>query len=143
MPIENRNLEPGTRLVGRYKGQTYHAEVVQTEEGIRYRLEDGREFKSPSSAGAAIFGEGRTCNGWAFWSLADEACVEKPKKERKRGKRSKKVPEFERLEDGRYFCNACMEAFEVVDDQEPSQCPQGHNPDGQMAEIPAQSGDKA
>src|SRR3989304_4276295 len=52
MPIENRNLEPGTKLVGRYKGQTYHAEVVQTEEGIRYRLGDGREFKSPSSAGA-------------------------------------------------------------------------------------------
>src|SRR3990172_2351136 len=101
MAIENRSLA-GTRLVGRYKGQTHHAEVVQTEEGIRYRLEDGREFKSPSSAGAAIFGEGRTCNGWAFWSLADEAGVpaEKPKKERKPRKggkgRAKKAAGFER-----------------------------------------------
>ena len=78
MPIENRNLEPGTKLVGRYKGQTYQAEVVQTEEGIRYRLEDGR-----------------------------------------------------------YFCNACMAAFEVADDQEPAQCPQGHGPDGSPVEKAA------
>jgi len=43
--------------------------VVQTPDGLRYRLADGREFKSPSAAGAAIMGEGRTCNGWAFWSV--------------------------------------------------------------------------
>ena len=68
MPIENRNLETGTRLVARYKKQTYRAEVVQGEEGKpRYRLEDGREFKSPSAAGTAI--TGGACNGWAFWSV--------------------------------------------------------------------------
>ena len=140
MPIENRDLKPGTKLVGRYKGQSYHAGVAQTEEGVRYRLEDGREFKSLSSAGAAIFGEGRTCNGWAFWSLAGEADAEKPKKERKpkAGRRAKKAAGFERLEDGRAFCNACMAAFEVVDDQEPAQCSKGHRADGTLVEEEAQ-----
>jgi len=58
MPIENRNLEPGTRLIARYKKETYHAQVVGGEEGkVLYQLEDGREFKSPSSAGTAITGK--------------------------------------------------------------------------------------
>ncbi len=72
MAITDRNLSPGTRLVARYKGATYTAEVVQTDEGLRYRLEDGREFKSPSSAGSAVM-DGRAVNGWRFWTLADEA----------------------------------------------------------------------
>jgi hypothetical protein len=82
MPLENRNLEAGASLAARYKGTTYVCEVVQTEEGIRYRLEDGREFKSPSSAASAVMG-GMAANGWRFWSLA-EALAEKaaaPKKE--------------------------------------------------------------
>jgi len=70
MSIEDRGLEPGTKLVGRYKGQEHTAEVVETKEGIRYRLEDGREFKSPSAAGSAVMG-GKACNGWRFWSLAE------------------------------------------------------------------------
>jgi len=71
MPIADRNLSPGTALVARYQGTTYRAELVQTEAGLRYRLEDGREFKSPSSAGSAVMG-GKSCNGWVFWSLASE-----------------------------------------------------------------------
>ncbi len=68
MPIENRNLEPGTKLVATYKKETYRAEVIAGEEGkVLYRLEDGQEFKSPSAAGTAI--TGNACNGWAFWSL--------------------------------------------------------------------------
>ncbi len=46
MPIENRNLTAGTRLAARYKGQEHAAEVVEAEDGIRYRLEDGRFFCS-------------------------------------------------------------------------------------------------
>ncbi len=69
MTIENRDLEPGTMLVARYKGQEHTAEVVQTETGLRYQLADGREFKSPSAAGSAVMG-GTACNGWRFWSLA-------------------------------------------------------------------------
>jgi hypothetical protein len=72
MPIADRNLSGGTRLVGRYKGATYRAEVVQTDESLRYRLEDGREFKSPSSAASAVMG-GKAVNGWRLWSVADEA----------------------------------------------------------------------
>src|SRR3954465_11595997 len=71
MALPDRNLPPGTQLVAKYKGTTYQAEVVQTEQGLRYHLANGQEFKSPSSAGTAI--TGRACKGWAFWSLASEA----------------------------------------------------------------------
>ncbi len=68
MPIENRNLEPGTKLVATSKKDTYRAEVIAGEEGkVLYRLEDGQEFKSPSAAGSAITGQ--ACNGWRFWSV--------------------------------------------------------------------------
>ena len=53
MPIENRNLEPGTRLVARYKKEDRTCEVVETPDGLRYRLDNGTEHKSPSSAGKA------------------------------------------------------------------------------------------
>ena len=72
MPIDGGmrdKLEPGTVLVAKYKGAEHRAEVVIGAEGkTRYRLEDGREFKSPSSAGSAVMG-GVACNGWRFWSL--------------------------------------------------------------------------
>ncbi len=80
MSIDNRNpstglrtgLKPGTRLVARYKGQQYSAQIVQTDKGLRYQLTDGRQFKSPSAAGSAIIG-GTACNGWRFRTLAEEA----------------------------------------------------------------------
>ena len=68
MTIENRNLKPGTRLVGRYHKQQYKCEVIEREGGkLGYRLEDGREFKSPSAAGMAI--TGHACDGWVFWAV--------------------------------------------------------------------------
>ena len=71
MPIENRNLTKGTKLTGRYHKQSYSCEVVEDAEGkLRYHLEDGREFKSPSAAGMAI--TGHSCDGWKFWSLQTE-----------------------------------------------------------------------
>jgi hypothetical protein len=77
MPIENRNLEPGTKLIAKYKGETYHALVVAGTEGrVLYQLSpyDGREFTSPSSLGTAV--SGKSCNGWSFWSVApDQAQV--------------------------------------------------------------------
>jgi hypothetical protein len=70
MPIENRKLAIGMRLVARYKKEAYGAEVVEGEKDRpRYRLDDNREFKSLSAAGGAI--TGKACNGWAFWSLAE------------------------------------------------------------------------
>jgi hypothetical protein len=71
MPIENRNLTKGTKLTGRYHKQSYSCEIVEDAEGkLRYKLEDGREFKSPSAAGMAI--TGHSCDGWKFWSLQTE-----------------------------------------------------------------------
>jgi len=41
---------------------------VETAEGLRYRLDDGTEHRSPSSAGKAAM-NGVRCNGWRFWSV--------------------------------------------------------------------------
>ena len=72
MAIENRNLEPGTKLIARYKKEEYWAEVIAGEEGkVKYRLSDGREFKSPSSAATAI--TGKAANGWNFWSIETDS----------------------------------------------------------------------
>ena len=103
MPIENRNLEAGTRLAARYKGTTYTCEVVQTEEGLRYRLEDGREFKSPSSAASAVMG-GMAANGWRFWSLAEELAEKAaaPKKESS-AKKNGRVERFRCLHCGHIY----------------------------------------
>lgn len=87
MPIENRELAAGTRLVARYKKQDRACEVVETAEGVRYRLDDGQEFKSLSTAGKAVMG-GVACNGWRFWSIAG---MEQPKREPK-AKAAKKEP---------------------------------------------------
>jgi hypothetical protein len=69
MAIENRDLAVGTKLVGRHKKTEHTCEVVQTEEGVRYRLADGSLHKSPSSAASAVM-NGTSANGWRFWSLA-------------------------------------------------------------------------
>ena len=72
--IEDRNLKEGTRLVGRYKKADYFLTVVKDESEpgkVRYRLDDGREFKSLSAAGSAVM-QGHACNGWRFWSLMPE-----------------------------------------------------------------------
>ena len=67
MPITNRELPAGTILTGTLKKTVFQAEVVETPEGIRYRV-NGKEYKSPSAAGSAIMG-GISCNGWRFWSV--------------------------------------------------------------------------
>ena len=85
MAIENRELEPGTKLIAKYKKEEYRAEVVAGEEGkVKYKLADGKEFKSLSSAGTAI--TGKPSNGWAFWSVETEEespPEEEPSKESK------------------------------------------------------------
>jgi len=134
MPIENRNLQVGTRLVARYKKQEHWVTVVEGEEGgLRYRLDDGREFKSLSPAGSAIMG-GVACNGWRFWSVANGGKAPAPKAARKVAKGANKKGLFERLPDqegqpegmARYFCSACMDGFLAPADEEPNECPQGH-----------------
>lgn len=74
MPIDGglrEKLANGTVLVAKYKGTEHRATVVAGEDGKRrFRLADGQEFKSPSSAGSAVMG-GVACNGWRFWSLEE------------------------------------------------------------------------
>jgi hypothetical protein len=72
MPLEDRSLTPGTVLVARSKGRPRTCEVVQSPDGLRYRLDDGTEHKSPSGAAKAAMG-GVSCNGWRYWSLAERA----------------------------------------------------------------------
>ena len=86
--IEDRKLRPGTKVVARHKGKDHRCEVVAGEEGrVRYRLTDGREFKTPSGAGSAVMG-GVACNGWRFWSLAGPEETKPVRSTTKRGKRS-------------------------------------------------------
>ncbi len=125
MSIEDRKLTAGTRLVARYKKQEHSATVVEGEKGgLRYRLEDGHEFKSLSAAGSAVMG-GVACNGWRFWSVAgsEEA---KPKQRGQRGKKANPGANLTPLEDGRWFCSTCQEAFPVQVGFEPEECPKGH-----------------
>jgi len=132
MPLENRNLEPGTVLVARYKKQDRTCEVVQTEEGLRYRLDDGTEHKSPSSAGKAAMG-GVACNGWRFWSLqgsekptraAKPKAETKPKAAAKSAPKGKKPAKGGKAKAGKkpkaarmaakgdaYGCGACPQTF--------------------------------
>ena len=70
MAIENRNLEPGTKLIATYKKASYHGLVGDGDDRkVRYQLvpHDGKEYKSPSSLGTAV--TGKACNGWSFWSV--------------------------------------------------------------------------
>ena len=126
MSIEDRNLKAGTKLVASYKGTEYTAEVLKTKDGLRYRLEGDREFKSPSSAGRAVMG-GSACNGWRFWTVASET-PEEP------ATTATAQPAFEPMEDQvgapegqvRYFCTACMDGFTAPEGIAPVGCPNGH-----------------
>ena len=158
MPIENRNLAVGTKLVTKYKKETYHAEVVEGQEGkVRYRLEDGREFKSPSAAGTAI--TNKACNGWAFWSVVQEAGdgtaedavesypwandtaevaeQEAMAEETAQGTTGQPATSFRRVPNQRgvtegsvrLYCDTCKQSFTAQESQQPDSCPEGHRPD--------------
>ena len=153
MPIENRNLTKGAKLTGRYHKQSYSCEVVENAEGkLRYKLEDGREFKSPSAAGMAI--TGHACDGWKFWSLQTEETSTPAEPETKEQPAeqtpehatqttpntdkttSKKtgvflVPNQKGVPEGqiRWFCRDCGKSFIASAVEVPGICPQ---PSGQL-----------
>jgi|SRR6202521_2886534 len=130
MPIENRELAAGTRLVARYKKQDRACEVVETPEGLRFRLDDGTEHRSPSSAGKAAM-DGVACNGWRFWSVegteapkrepktkADDPtkakkqpAAKKPKTKAAKKSKAKKPKSARMASDASYGCGACGESF--------------------------------
>ena len=133
MSIEDRNLKPGTRLVARYKKQDFTCEVVKTKDGVIYRLADGQEFKSLSSAGSAVMG-GSACNGWRFWSLEGEA---KPKNSAAPAEAPKAEQTIKPMKgaEGRFFCSACQDAF-ASEESDPA-CPKGHS-NAQAEEPPTE-----
>ena len=140
MAIENRNLEVGTKLVAKYKKENYRAEVVEGKEGkVLYKLEDGREFKSPSSAASAVM-DGKAANGWRFWSLEEQPAEQKTELKEEitptpKVSRFKKTPNQKGLPDGsaRFYCEACKESFVAPADEQPEHCTSGHLPDGSTA----------
>jgi hypothetical protein len=155
MAITNRNMPVGTRLVADYKKTRYACTVEKAEEGegVLYALEDGKQFKSPSAAGSAVMG-GTACNGWRVWTVEGE---EPPAKETKSAAKEKGGSKARKprktnskliyaMEDqagvpdgmARFWCNACMDAFEAEDGKVPEQCPQGHSSDD--AELTAPVG---
>src|SRR5436190_20703818 len=89
--IEDRDLKVGTVLVGRYKKQDRTCEVVEAPDGVRYRLDDGTEHKSPSSAGEAAM-DGVACNGWRFWSVRGREPAQPAPKAEKPGKTARATP---------------------------------------------------
>lgn len=82
MPIEDRNVQAGSVLTARYKQRERTCNVVQTDEGLRFKLDTGELYKSPSSAGKAAM-DGVACNGWRFWSVqGQEPAHREPKAEK-------------------------------------------------------------
>ena len=116
MAIQDRNLSVGTQLTAKYKGTVYQATLVETEAGPRYRLDDGREFKSPSAAGSAVM-NGHACNGWAFWSMAGEASAADSTKPtsrattRPRGRKAKQTDGTPSEATQGVTCAECGESF--------------------------------
>ena len=138
MAIEDRNLTVGTRLVASYRKQAHACMVEKRDEGggFLFVLEDGRKFKSASSAASALMG-GKAVNGWRFWSVqgtkpkAKEG-GEKPETQAAKSKRLVyRVPNQKGVAEGqsRWFCRACMKGFVIVGGGQPEVCPEGHRAD--------------
>ena len=105
---QRKAIAAGETLTAKYKGTQYSVEVINGEGGKQlYRLSDGREFKSPSSAGSAVMG-GSACNGWRFWSIADGAprTASKPA-----AKPAAKQPTAKTAKPERPRCDACGKRF--------------------------------
>jgi hypothetical protein len=157
MAIENRNLPVGTRLVADYKKTRYVCVVEAGEEEGQtlFALEDGKRFKSPSAAGSAVMG-GTACNGWRFWSVegeetkatakpvtATKAAGKKASTPKARKPKARKLiyvmPDQTGATEGmtRWWCSACMDAFEVFAGEKPTQCPEGHRIDDAELTAPA------
>jgi hypothetical protein len=149
MAITNRDLPVGTRLVADYRKTRYVCSVEAGEEGegVLYALQDGKKFKSPSAAGSAVMG-GTACNGWRFWTVeGEEPPAREPKPAATKGgsksgrkRRSTRntstkliyaMPDQSGVPEGmaRFWCNACMDAFEAEDGKLPETCPEGQNAD--------------
>ena len=102
-------------------------------EGTVFVLEDGKRYKSPSSAASAVMG-GKAVNGWRFWSVegAEPKAREGGERPEGTGREAKRlvyrVPNQKGIAEGqsRWFCRACMKGFVAEGDGQPEACPEGH-----------------
>src|SRR5688572_15036373 len=140
--ITDRKLKPGMQLKGRYKQQEYLCNVeAGGEDKLAFVLEDGRGFKSPSSAASALM-EGKAVNGWLFWSLAGQApAAQAPRFEHKKSALTRviyRMPNQKGVAEGkeRWYCNGCKKAFVVDADAQPESCPGGHRSDAVQVSSP-------
>jgi len=140
MPVNDRNLQGGEKLVARYKGQEHTVLVLADDKGgLGFELDGSTIYKSLSSAGSAVMG-GTACNGWRFWTPEGELKERTPKepkakagtaKAEKNGrivKQIKKVANQKTTPVGkvRWFCSACMAGFLHDAGEVPAVCPSGH-----------------
>ena len=97
MPIEDRNLTIGTRLVATYKKTRYICTVETSADGDRneFVLEDGKRFRSPSSAAMAIIGG--AANGWRFFSVETAGTEPAPAKPGRKATKAKTSKLFKKL----------------------------------------------
>ena len=131
MPIANRNLEPGTRLVAKYKKEIHNATVLEDGTINVDGPTIGANFKSVSAAGSAIMG-GIACNGWRFWSIEGEEPEPAAKEEAPKAKAKKmlsRTPNQQGVPEGhiKIFCNGCMKSHVIEGDSVPASCPEGHS----------------
>jgi hypothetical protein len=132
--IEDRNLKAGQKLVAAYRKQDYSCTMKSTKDGLRFVLDDGREFKSPSSAASAVMG-GQSANGWRFWSIEGDA---KPKSSAGPVKAPKAEHTIKPMKDDptRFWCSGCMDSFPVTEGETSAACPQGHTNEAAEASGP-------
>ena len=62
---------PGEQFQRRYKGESYTLTVIETPEGIRYRIEEYPDeiFTSPTTAAKFLVPDGQSINGRSFWKV--------------------------------------------------------------------------
>jgi hypothetical protein len=106
-----------------------------------YRLQDGREFKSPSAVGMAI--TGHACDGWVFWSVqteenattkteqVPEPVIETVQNATKTDPKKTGVflvPNQKGVPEGqiRWFCRDCGKSFMASAVEIPGVCPAKH-----------------
>ena len=141
MPITDRNLGAGTKLVATYKKERFECLVLEDHEGNLgfelIRVSDGQAgeiYKSLSAAGSAVMG-GVACNGWRFWTPEGE--VKPPSEPKAKTAKTKKgallkqirrVPNQKGVPEGstKWFCSACMKGFVAEWTTDPETCPEGH-----------------
>lgn len=137
MAITNRDLQAGTKLVARFKGQEHTVLVLGDKEaGVSYELDGGTTYKSLSSAGSAVM-NGTACNGWRFWSLEGELPAKPEKGPKAKATKNapgkllrqiSRVPNQKGVEEGstKWHCSSCMASFVAEGKDAPEACTKGH-----------------